>query len=187
MKPLITFFLIAISFCYTTTAQPTITFYPSDGTTLTRQDVDNTLAAHGLTRDSEFHAVIEEATEIGSFAFISIKNLISAKSSSVIIIRVNAFMNCNNLVTVNFPVAEILEPNSFKSSGLVTADFPSVDIIYSPFESCYNLTTINFPVATIVFEASFVNCLSLTAASFGTGFNTETQTYFGTDVFGPSE
>jgi len=52
MKTKIFLFLIAILFCYSvsTLAQPTITFIPSDGTTLTEEDVDNTLEEYGVGR-----------------------------------------------------------------------------------------------------------------------------------------
>ena len=69
MKKTILHLTIAILLCYSVSvsAQPTITFYPSDGTTLTRQDVDNTLEAHGLTRESEFHAVSDVVEIDGVF------------------------------------------------------------------------------------------------------------------------
>jgi len=60
----LTIFLIMIATTNNTTAQPTITFYPSDGKTLTQEDVTNTLTANGLTRESEFHAIIEIATHL---------------------------------------------------------------------------------------------------------------------------
>ena len=53
--------LIAAIFCFVSpllvVAQPTITFVPSDGTTITETDVDNTLYSYGLTRIDSFHAV----------------------------------------------------------------------------------------------------------------------------------
>ena len=72
MKPLIKFFLLAIILCYSAdaTAQPTITFTPSAGTTLSYDDVSKVLATNELTRDSNFHAIIENATVIGANAFV---------------------------------------------------------------------------------------------------------------------
>jgi len=99
MKKLQIILTIAAIFCFTNkaTAQPTITFYPSNGTTLTRADVDATLEANGLTRDSEFHAVIEEATEIDGAetyedgVFYMCGFLLSVSSVSVLIVGDYAF------------------------------------------------------------------------------------------------
>jgi len=71
MQPLVKFFLLAIILCYpvVATAQPTIIFTPGAGTTLTYDDVSKVLVANELTRDSNFHAIIENATVIGANAF----------------------------------------------------------------------------------------------------------------------
>ena len=115
MKNLTIFTILLFVFCYAAsiTAAPTITFYPSDGTTLTRQDVDNTLTAHGLTRDSEFHAVIEVAEKTNREAFAFCIALLSVYSSSVIDIGAVAFSNCTNLTSIHFPKIEQIQDSVF--------------------------------------------------------------------------
>jgi len=64
-------------------AQPTIIFTPSVGDTLRRVDVNATLEANGLTRDCEFHAIIEDATTIAQGNMFY-----------------GVFMDCSNLLSV---------------------------------------------------------------------------------------
>ena len=80
MKKTLIYVLLLLAVATTLNAQPTITFTPSDGTTLTYVDVDSTLAANGLTRDSEFHAV-SNAEIVGANAFYRCAGLTTVMSS----------------------------------------------------------------------------------------------------------
>ena len=94
MQLLVKLFLLAMIFCCSAdaTAQPTITFTPSAGTTLTYDDVSKVLAANELTRDSTFHAIIENATVVGGSAFAG-SGLLTVDLGDVITIRSFAFNN----------------------------------------------------------------------------------------------
>ena len=155
--------IICLMSVFSLFAQPTITFIPSDGVTLTRADVDSTLEANGLTRESEFHAV-SDAEKIGT----------------------SAFMNCYNLEMINFSVSKLIGGNAFyRCESLIDANFPAVRLIdNSAFMHCENLTSINFPSIAKIGHLVFAQCFSLISASFGTVFETETEIEFGWAVFG---
>jgi len=124
-------FLVALWLIMMTTtitnAQPTITFYPSNGTTLTRADVDATLEAHGLTRECEFHAIIENTVFIDFFAFNVCKNLLSVSSFSVEIIGKNSFRACINLSSIDFPNVTTIHSSAFLGcEGLEEIVLPTV-------------------------------------------------------------
>jgi len=114
---------------------PTIIFTPSSGTTLTRADVDATLSANGLTRYSEFHAVIEGATEIagGSHvtnAVFSQSRILSVSSFTLTSIGKIAFYECSSLTSVDFPLVTSIDFSAFsRCSSLVSVDFPLVTSI----------------------------------------------------------
>jgi len=136
----------------TLTAQKTITFIPSDGVTLTKADVDSTLAKNDLTRDDEFHAIIEDATQMEHSIFDPIgifqqTGILSVSSSSLINLGDRNFRYCTKLVSASFPNATYIGWQTFKDcSGLITADFPVLERIDhgSNFEGCVSLSTISF-------------------------------------------
>ena len=70
------FFLFLISFSLF--AQPTIIFTgnPRYHWILRKERVDSVLTKNGLTRDSEFHAVIENTEAIAISAFLNCSKLI---------------------------------------------------------------------------------------------------------------
>jgi len=79
MKNKIKFLIIALLFCcsaVTIQAQPTITFFPVNGTTLTYAMVSNSLDNLGLTRASQFHAICSNTVVI-DFAFHECTGLLS--------------------------------------------------------------------------------------------------------------
>ena len=135
MKPtnlfLISYFLFLISF--SAIAQPTITFTPSEGTTLTRSDVDDILAANGLDRESEFHAIIENTTLIapgddnsGTGVFQNCKYLLSVDLTDVKTIETAAFYGCDRLTSAIGPnVTDIGGRSFYECSSLSTISFPN--------------------------------------------------------------
>jgi len=165
-------------------AQPTITFSPRSGTTLTRADVDTTLALHGLTRNSEFHAVIVGATVMADGTFITsgttttvsngvfqqTRNLLSVSSSTVLKIGIGAFTQCDRLATVSIPNATWIDIGAFMNcSTLVNVDFPNVTaaIGLMSFFACTRLVSINFPnVASLIGNGAFNHCSSLVSINF---------------------
>lgn len=61
------------------------------------------------------------------------------------------FVNCYNLMTVNFPLAESIGGGAFQSCrNLKTADFPIATSIYSnAFYGCYILTSLILRSSTV--------------------------------------
>ena len=105
------FTLIAILLCYSavTYAQPTITFSPSSGNTLTKEDVDSILAANGLDRESEFYATIgSDVTTIDNRTFRECRYLLSVEGPNVTNIGDSAFMYCFSLATADFPNVSVI-------------------------------------------------------------------------------
>ena len=108
MKSLFKLLFIAILFYCSAVAwsQPTITFTPSSGTIISYDDVTKTLASNGITRDSAFNAIIENATTIG----------------------VNAFVGCN-LLTIDLGDVITIQPLAFVHTPLTTISSAMVDTI----------------------------------------------------------
>jgi len=108
--------LVALLFCYSAVAmsQPTITFFPNNGTTLTAAEVNTILAANELTKESKFHAVGGIGIDtIGDYAFEGCFGLLSANFSNVVSIGKSAFIRCTNLSQVIFPNATIIRNEAF--------------------------------------------------------------------------
>jgi len=57
----------------------------------------------------------------------------------------------------------------------------------SSFNYCWQLTEIDFPLVTTIGQNAFLWCLGLRTASFGTGFETETEIMFEPYVFNNSD
>ena len=97
-----------------------------------------------------------------------------------------AFAFCENLILVDFPLATTIENWGFAfCENLISISFPLVTFIgYAAFGACENLTTINFPLVTFIDGVGFTECEKLVSATFGTGFETETEIQFGMAVFG---
>ena len=176
------FLIIAIILCYnySAKAQPTITFYPSDGKTITQTDVNNTLEANGLTRESEFHAIIEVATVIEDYkgdynpykanVFWLCLNLLSVSSSSVDTIGSGAFWNCTNLNSVDFPNATYIGDHVFvRCYSLISVSFPNVKVIENDaFSQCSSLESVSFPNVIFIGDRAFGLTYSLNSVSLGT-------------------
>ena len=82
-----------------------------------------------------------------------------------------AFMRCENLINVDFPLVTTIGDATFAGSGLTTVDFPNVITIYgeygeSAFRSCQNLISVNFPLTTTIGEWVFEDCNNLTTIYF---------------------
>ena len=182
-------FLVALWLIMMTTtitnAQPTITFYPSNGTTLTRADVDATLEAHGLTRECEFHAIIENTVFIDFFAFNVCKNLLSVSSFSVEIIGKNSFRACINLSSIDFPNVTTIHSSAFLGcEGLEEIVLPTVKWIHDgAFWDCKNLRSINLPKILSIGDAAFQKAswpvVEILSVSLGTDHQSPTLINFG--------
>ena len=103
----------------------------------------------------------------------SIEDLIMGTISSytndrITTIRNNAFQNCSNLTTVNFPAVTSIGGSAFwNCSNLTTISFPvATSINNSAFYSCTSLTTVSFPAATSIGSTAFGCCSKLTTISF---------------------
>ena len=155
-------------------AQPTIIFTPSDGVTLTREDVDKTLAEYGLTRDAltqdnRFHAVIEIATKTafdGAFGFCEV--LLSVISYSLTEIGNRTFTGCYSLNSVLLPNVEKLGDYSFHGCpNLTSISFEKVTSIgEATFYYCSRLKSVNIPNITTIPRGAFNLCVGLTSVSF---------------------
>jgi len=107
-------------------SQPTIIFTPSDGVTLTHEDVDNTLDLHGLTREDSFHAV-SDAERIGDYAFYHCENLISIDFPNITVIPYLEFAGCNGLTSVSFGTGHT-EPTIIYLEYEVFLDVPTTNV-----------------------------------------------------------
>jgi len=190
-QPILLFLAILLCYSAVAVAQPTITFSPSSGNTLTYEDVNNIIAANGLNKESEFYAVIENAAAIGAYAFLAHINLLSVDLGSVIFIHDYAFGSCSTLTTISSDnVIEIREQAFFHCTNLEYADFPnattlgrsaffncsSLSDIYFPevttfglddvFKDCINLKVAIFPKLLIISDSAFLNCTSLETIRF---------------------
>jgi len=183
MKTFIKLFLIAILFCYSAVAiaQPTITFTPSSGTTLTREDVLNSLAANGLGPNNIFNVTVTFSGSpfvtsfIGDSAFskmgVSICNILAPVE-----IGRFAFAGCINLSHIS-ALATTIGDSAFRMSNISNANFQqALHIGVGAFDGCSDLTTINFPLVKTIGDGAFDECGKLTALNFPsvTAINTNT-------------
>ena len=83
-------------------------------------------------------------------------------------IGVAAFSDCENLTTINFPLATAIGYYAFAyCENLSSADFPLVtEIGDEAFEGCIGLTSINFPLAKTIKDRTFLNCMNLSSIDF---------------------
>lgn len=87
------------------------------------------------------------ASFIGTSAFASCYDLVSANFPSVKFIDGGAFSYCSSLKDIYFPVAERLSIGAFyRCSGLSSVEFPLViSASHSVFDYCSNLVSVSFP------------------------------------------
>ena len=125
------------------------------------------------------------ATTIEYYAFSNCSNLTTINFPLVQVIGDQAFAWCSNLTTINFPLVQVIGGWAFYAcSSLTTVDFLLVTTIGNrSFAGCQSLTTVSFPLITMVGSHAFANCNSLISVSLGTGFETETEISFDSDVF----
>ena len=167
-----------------------LNFSPSKGTTLTGDDVHDALdkyAKQGIYKGGPFHAIVENATIIGSGAFC-LSPLLSIKATEPTIIGIgeSAFGSARSLKEINnFDNVEYIGDYAFSDctfeylprfgkvtrigkgafqdcAALVKAEFPKADYIgNTAFNNCTALADINFPEATFADDRAFRNCTAL--------------------------
>ena len=88
----------------------------------------------------------------------------SLTAPKVAMVGYAAFTNCDNLTTVNLPVAETFQDIAFAvCDSLVTVDLPKAETIgESAFEGCSILTSVSLPSAQTIGQFAFTACASLT-------------------------
>ena len=86
----------------------------------------------------------------------------SFSAPNVTHIGVGSFGDSWSLEYIHFPSVRYIDDSGFSGSGIVSADFPLVEYIE---------------------EDAFADCENLISVSFGTGFTSPTEIYFGDDVF----
>ena len=156
---------------------PTIIFKASQGTTLTRHDVNATInpQANEIVAAGGYIAVIDDdVTGIGARAFRGSGDGFESNSLNLFLLEVSGknvstisnfiFISCINLVKVDFPVATTVGLDAFRG--------------------CSSLVSVNFPFVKTIESNAFSNCINLNSVSFGTGFETEIEIEFGWGVFG---
>ena len=152
-------------------AQPTITFTPSSGATLTRADVTNILATNGLTRDDAFHAVITNADSIAnvltyltpSGVFQDCIGLLSVSSTTLIVVGERGFEDCSALTTIDFPNLTTVRFNAFLNCDLQTVNLPNVNTVKgSAFRNNANLVSVSLPNVDTLEPDVFRDCFALT-------------------------
>ena len=103
------------------------------------------------------HYVNHSSKWLKTFSAPNIKNISS-----------RVFAYCENLINVNFPLAETIGEFAFYNcSDLISVDFPLTQTIgHSAFWSCSKLTSINFPIAKTIESMAFCYCENLDTVSF---------------------
>ena len=105
---------------------------------------------------------------ISSRVFAYCENLINVNFPLAETIGDGAFTYCKKLTTVDFPLVTTIKDFAFNGcSGLISVDFPLVQTIgHSAFWSCENLTSINFPLVETIESMAFCSCGSLVTIDF---------------------
>jgi len=105
---------------------------------------------------------------IGNHTFQSCENLISVDFPLAEKIGEYAFLFCGKLITINFPVAITIGESAFLGCfELTTLEFPAVTTVDSgAFYCCFKLATINFPAVTTVGSKAFIHCYKLATINF---------------------
>jgi len=164
-------------------AQPTIAFMPSSGTTLTFQEVFNTLSDYAenvnhnfnaSSMGSPFHAVISGATALAAGCFMNF-NVISVSSSSVTHVGIQA-LNCYgpgyvpSLKSIDFPNAQTIAMSAcMQCSSLTSINMPNVETIEAwAFSMCTALQSINLPRVGLIDNFAFYGCTALQTANIPT-------------------
>ena len=103
-------------------------------------------------------------------------------SSDVTTIGTNAFANCDQLISIDFPNATSVGGSAFNScSKLETATIPKVTTIEgNGFYGCSKLNNLELPVITSIETRAFRNCSSLTKLVIG---GSSVATLANTDAF----
>ena len=159
--------------------------YNGDKATVTKLIITGTIAGNDYSKDSEWSKFCNldntfsniEEVEIftdqdipdydeknQSCLFNSVKWLKKFSAPNVKYIGNYAFVGCFYLISVDFPLATTIGNGAF--------------------HFCSDLTSIDFPLVTTIKYTAFTYCKNLVSATFGTGFETETEIEFGMEVFG---
>ena len=85
------------------------------------------------------------------------------ESGRVAKIGTYAFNSCNELTSVDFPIATSVGKNAFNGCHQLTSVYipAATSVGESAFGNCKNLTSANFPVATSVGDSMFSSCSAL--------------------------
>jgi hypothetical protein len=106
------------------------------------------------------------------------------KSTDVTSVETNAFANCSQLTSVDFPNATYIGGSAFNScSSLATVNLPKVTYIAgNGFYGCIPLNNVELPKISCIETRAFRNCNSLTKIIIGTEIS-GTCTLINTDAF----
>lgn len=113
-------------------------------------------------KPSEMAAAIREI-EIGGAIDALIERTATEIESNAIQIGDNAFSHYETLLTVNFPLATMMDSNAFYyCSGLKTAILPKMkNVGYNSFNGCSSLETVYIPECEMIDYGGFSGCYAL--------------------------
>lgn len=112
------------------------------------------------------------------------RTVTEVKSTDVTSVGTNAFANCSQLTSVDFPNATYIGGSAFNScSSLATVNLPKVTTIDgNGFYGCTPLNNVELPKVSSIETRAFRNCNSLTKIIIGTEIS-GTCTLVNTDAF----
>jgi len=164
-------FVVCSNFIYSQV--PQITFKPSRGTILTKNDVDKVLIENELTREDQFECIIDNTvTKISDYTFFDCKEMSKLTlSENLTSIELGAFQFCKNIKKVIFPASleEIGEYSFYGCSKLESIIFSvnsKLEIIKDGAFGESAVSEITLPKTIKRLGNAFQKCLSLKTITF---------------------
>nr|WP_316614628.1 leucine-rich repeat protein [uncultured Ruminococcus sp.] len=148
-------------------------------TLITKQITENGTYAAAEDNADGFSEVAVNVPDSKAFLDSLIDKTITAIKSDVTSIGTRTFQGCNNLTSVEFPLAESIGTSAFEGCKLSgTIIFPSVKSIeFSAF--AYGIganTSVIFPLLNVISESAFLQC-GLVTADFPSATVIESRTF----------
>lgn len=122
---------------------------------------------------------------IGNNAFLECNQLVSVSGEKLYTIPSGCFKGCSSLYSVNIGGLTSITAGAFSScEKLATVGFPDTKYVYSnAFENCVALTDVELPAASTVYSNAFNGCKALTSLylpsmlTFENALYSETESY----------
>ena len=124
---------------------------------------DNTAVNGIIDRTISGDYTNNEATSVGKYAFAFCFNLETVTMTKATGINTNAFFNCINLISANFPNVKTVYSSAFNSSGLTSITFNNLETL--GYNSDYSGIFENTPMTSISINST-IKTIGLYAFSY---------------------